>query len=186
MGLTTVTPVVITGLWETRERHSLAAWVRLLMHFECVRSQDLERRATDPGGRAGEAAINDRVVQTQRFKDLSTLVGLERRNTHLRHDLEDTVVCRIAPVGSELIRRLVDLGETFTVHLHDRFLSEPWADSISAVSKKHTDVVHLTGFGRLNHKCDAVASLLADKVVVNTTTGNKRADRDAIRANVAV
>ena len=72
------------------------------------------------------------------------------------------------------------------MHLHDGFLSEPWADSISTVSEKHTDVVHLTGFGRLNHKCDAVASLLANKVVVNTTTGNKRADRDTIRADVTV
>mmetsp|Transcript_14229 Transcript_14229/g.43052 ORF Transcript_14229/g.43052 Transcript_14229/m.43052 type:complete len:275 (-) Transcript_14229:1188-2012(-) len=53
-----------------------------------VRLQRVEAGAADSRRRAREADVHDRRVQADRFKNLSALVRLERRDAHLRHDLQ--------------------------------------------------------------------------------------------------
>ena len=50
--------------------------------------QHVEIDALNAAGGAGEAAVDHFVGEADRFEDLRTFVGLQRRDAHLRHHLE--------------------------------------------------------------------------------------------------
>ena len=49
------------------------------------------------------------LVQTENLEDLSTLVGLQSRDSHLGHNLEDTIVNRVTVVLHQIVDGLVAL-----------------------------------------------------------------------------
>ncbi len=109
VGLTTVTVVVLTGLGETRDRDGVTRGVTAVVEFESIHGEQGEVGTRDARGGTGEAAVNDVAGKTKSLEDLSTLVRGKGRDTHLGHDLEDTVVDGVSPVVDELLRRLITL-----------------------------------------------------------------------------
>lgn len=77
----------------------------------CSATKEVGKERTD------EAAIDNRVVESECLKDLSSLVRLQRRDAHLGHDLEDTAVGRVLVVLDDLVLGKVDLEKTLAAEL---------------------------------------------------------------------
>jgi hypothetical protein len=103
VSLSTVSPVVLPGFRHTRGKDDFLTRPSALVEFESVHSKKIESGTLDTAGRSDKAFFNDFMVETEDLKDLGTLVRCEGRNTHLRHDLEDTVVDGVAVVVDELL-----------------------------------------------------------------------------------
>src|SRR5919199_5325962 len=58
---------------------------------------------TDSRRRAGEIAVDDVLIESEDLKELSAQVAGNRRDAHLRHDLEDPCVKRLAVAVRQLI-----------------------------------------------------------------------------------
>src|SRR5487761_2401925 len=54
---------------------------------------------------SGEVSINDIARETDGLKDLGTGVGGDRRNSHLRHHLQDTFSCGLDVVVDRRVLR---------------------------------------------------------------------------------
>ncbi|KAI3478074.1 hypothetical protein L1887_60005 [Cichorium endivia] len=186
VGLTTVTVVVLTRLRQTRDGDGVTRRVAAVVELERIHGEQGEVGTRDTRGGTGEAAVDDAVGETESLEDLGALVRGEGGDTHLGHDLEDTVVDGVLPVVDELRGREVGLDETLAGDLEDGLHGEPGADGVSTVAEQHAHVVHLASLGGLDHEGDAATLLVADEVVVNTTAGDERGDGDAVGADGAV
>ena len=61
------------------------------MKFIDVIRNILQRNAADRADRIREILVNHILIDTDRLEDLGTLVGLDRRDSHLGCDLDDAV-----------------------------------------------------------------------------------------------
>ncbi len=101
MDIAALAPVKVAGIVEHRYevfRSCRIAQFVMLFHFI---EQDVEIDALYPARRTDEAAVDDFVREAHGLENLSTLVGVQRRDPHLRHDLEHA------------------LGDAFLVRLDD-------------------------------------------------------------------
>jgi hypothetical protein len=73
--LASVTPVVLTSLSKTGYLNDGARWVTPLVESESVRCDQLEGHTLDTRGSSSEASVNDGVIKTKDFENLSALVG---------------------------------------------------------------------------------------------------------------
>src|SRR5207253_9738321 len=76
-------PVELAEIWEHREVHFGADRIAYLVPPQQFFGQDGEVDALNPAGSAGEAAVDDLVLEAHRLKDLSALVRLQRGDAHL-------------------------------------------------------------------------------------------------------
>jgi hypothetical protein len=77
---------------------------------ERVGADLVEAEAADARGRAGEAADDDLGVEAERLEDLGAAVARDRRDAHLRHDLEQPLlggVLEVRPGGRDARRAVL-------------------------------------------------------------------------------
>ena len=99
-------------------------------------------------GGAGEAGFDQRGINAHGFKDLGSLIGRESADPHFGHDFQHALLKRGAVIFHGLEEVGVDQLLVAFDHLADGFISEPWADCLSAITKNGGDLVgvpHLAG-----------------------------------------
>ena len=152
-----------------------------------------------------ETSINNAGMQSESFEDLRPLVGLQRRDPHLRHDLENTVVRRVHVVLDDLILRHSILEKAFSSKLEHRLEAEVRTDSIRSVSDEYADVMNLprfSSFCRRNeisiwiktNRCrvltdeegDLGSLLVANEMVVDSSGSDEGGEGNSIGGDVSV
>src|SRR5690606_464620 len=141
----------------------------LLGEAERVTAQHLllehvEADALQAAHGAGEATVDDLVVDADGLEDLRALIGLQRRDAHLRHDLEHALRDALAVRGDET---RLDVDEAVLARLPQRFEREIRVDAVRAVADEKAVVVHLAGFARLDEDADARALRARDEMVMH-------------------
>ncbi|KAH3660384.1 hypothetical protein OGAPHI_006970 [Ogataea philodendri] len=111
---------------------------------------------------------------------------LRSRNTHLGHDLEQTIINGMLVVTKNLIIGQVTGQKAFIVQSDQCVHGEVWVDGISTITDQTTDVVNFSSFSGFQDQSNLGTLLLSHKVVVNSTTGNQRADRNPFGTGVLV
>ena len=102
---------------------------------------DVDVGAADPRRGPREVAVDEAAVEADRLEDLRAAVALQRRDPHLRHDLQDALVQRLdvvadgALVGQSLEHPLLN-------HVVERLEREVGVDRAGAVADEQRDVVH--------------------------------------------
>ncbi|CAB4741071.1 unannotated protein [freshwater metagenome] len=114
---------------------------------DCVPSGNLGRKdvkahTAELGGGAGEVGINERLRQADGLEDLGPAIGGNRRDAHLRHDLEQTLAERLHEISHRLLRGgspdRPPAGEVL-----DSFEGEVRVDRGRPVADEQRHVVHL-------------------------------------------
>ena len=101
---------------------------------------------------AGEGEVDDFLSNTEGFEDLSSLIRVENRDSHLRHDFEKAFFKGLAVVGHRLFRRDA-LQLSFDVmgdDVSDCCVSEIRADGGCAESEETGDLMGVTGFAGID------------------------------------
>ena len=141
--------------------------------------------AADARGGPGEVFVDHVLAQAERLEHLRAAIALQRRDAHLRRDLDHALGRRLDEV---LARRLVvDAGQqAFADHLVDGLERQVRVDRADAVADQQREVVHLARLARLQHQARARAQALADQVVVQPGHGHQRRDRREVLVDAAV
>ncbi len=145
----------------------------------------LEPDAADARGRAREVAGDERAPEPDRLEDLRPAVALDRRDAHLREDLEQALADRL----DEPLLRLVDrqLAEVACgVQARDRVERDVRRDGGGAVADQQREVHDLARLARLDDQAAAGARALADEVVVHGRRGEQDRDRAPVLVGAAV
>ncbi len=75
----------------------------IVLHLRFAR-KNIEADAFDARGRAGEVLLNQRFVQADGFEDLGAAIALQRRDAHLREDLQQSLVDRLLVFLERLLK----------------------------------------------------------------------------------
>ena len=174
------------------QRASVAA--PLACKAQLVATLDLLRQhpEPDPAHAAlgiGETAVHHLGSEPHRLEDLRPLVGLQRRDAHLGHHLEDALADPLAVRGDHVV---VGSDVVEVVHppgapdVPEAFVGEIGIDGVRPVAQQQAVVVHFARFAGLDDKGDAGALMRAHQVVVHAAHGKQGADCEAVRADPAV
>ena len=82
-------PMEVAGVRQYRQRDHVAARIAERVPALQFLREHVETDALHAARGAGEAALDDVVGEADRFEDLRAFVRLQRRDAHLRHDLQD-------------------------------------------------------------------------------------------------
>src|SRR5690606_11543858 len=145
--------------------------------------EHVEADALDAADGAGEAAVDDLVGDADGLEDLRALVGLQRRDAHLRHDLEHPLRDALPVRGDEAG---IDVDEAVLARLPQRLEREVRVDAVRAVADEKAVMVHLARLAGLDEDADARALRARDEMVVHGAAREQRADGDPVGADVAV
>ena len=182
-------PVEVPGIGQ---RASVAA--RLARKPQLVAALDFlgQHAEADPAHAAlgvGEAAVDHLRPQPDRLEDLRPLVGLQGRDPHLRHHLQDALADALPVAGHYVV---VGTDMVVLVHLSvapgapQRLVGEVGVDGVRPVTQQQAVVVHLARFAGLHHKGDARALMRPNQVMVDAACGEQGAEGQAVRADRAV
>ena len=142
-----------------------------------------EAHALQAAHGAAEAAVDHLVREPDRLEDLRALVGLHRRDPHLRHDLEHSLRDGLAIVPDDVDVR-VELP--LVARLAERFEREIRIDAVRAVADEQAVVMHLARLAGLEHDPDPRALRAAHEMVVHRAAREQRAHGHAVGADRAV
>ena len=144
--------------------------------------QDVEADALHAAGRARETAIDHFLLQSHGFENLSALVGLQRRDAHLGHDLSACPWPRPCDSVPRLSRRrgTRPTADAPRVGLPQRFEGQVGIDRIGPVADQQTVMMHFACLARFQHDADAGPLRLAHQMMMHGTAGQQRTDGNAI------
>ncbi len=147
----------------------------------------VEPHARNPRSGAGEAALDDLVVETDGLEDLRPAVALQGRDPHLRHRLEQALVA-----GLEVVRhprgevdRLGHVGAVVD-QIFDGLKRQIGIDRASAVADQQRELRHVARLARLAHDPALRAQAVPDEMVVDRARGEEHRDRGLVGSHVAV
>ena len=145
----------------------------------------VEPDAAELGLGAGEVAVDEVLRQADRLEDLGAGVRRDRRDAHLRHDLQHALAERVDEVLDGLLGR--DAGDVAGAHeILDGLHREVGVDGGCAVPDQRRDVVHFAHVAGLDDETALHARLVADEVVVHGREHQQRRDRREVLVRVAV
>ena len=140
------------------------------------------------GRSAGETAIDDTVGDSNRLEDLGTLVAVEDRDPHLRHDLEDPFFQRLVIIHKRLLN-----GNPFELVLRiflnqfvDRFMSEPGTDRCRSEADQASHMVGIPCLRRIDYDTGFHPLLRRSEMTVNGTHGKKCGNPDSLMTDRSV
>ena len=159
---------------------------------ECgvVPQQDLLRdhvRADAADARCGpaEVFVDHVLAQAERLEHLRAAIALQRRDPHLRGDLDHALGGGLDEVPAG--RPVVDVVQQALVdHVIDRFEGQVRVDRAHPVADQQREVMHLARFAGLEHEARARAQPFADQVVMQARHRHQRRDRREILVDPAV
>ncbi len=112
---------------------------------------DIEPDAAELGLGAGEVAVDEVVRQPDRLEHLGARVRRDRRDAHLRHDLQHALAERVDEVLDGLLGR--DAGDVAGAHeVLDGLHRQVGIDGGCPVPDERRDVVHFAHVAGLDHE----------------------------------
>ena len=147
---------------------------------ERLAREHVEPDPADPRRRAGEVALDHVRGEPDGLEDLRAVVGLDRRDAHLRERLEQALADRLDDVALGLLERS-RRGE-----LRQRLEHQVRVDRRGAVADQRREVVDLARLAGLEHQAGLQARALAHEVVVHGGDREQRRDRRALGADAAI
>ncbi len=156
------------------------------MAVERLAREHVDADAADARRRAGEVAVDQRLLEADGLEDLRAAVGLDRRDPHLGDRLEQPLADRLDDVA---------LGGVDVVDARHAARSDEVADAVeqqvrvdraAAVADQRRHVMDLARLAGLEHEAGLQARALAHEVLVDGGDGEQRRDRGALRADLAV
>ncbi len=139
--------------------------------------QHIQAYALDARSRAGEVLLHQRLVQPDGFKDLRAAVALERRDAHLREDLQQALVDGLLVVLQGLIEGQVRREAAALVQILERLDGQIGIDGAGAVADQQGEVHHLARLARFHDQRHLGARLFANQVVVHRGQRQQAGDR---------
>ena len=125
----------------------------------------LYANAADPRHGTGEVLLHQLLAETDCLEDLRGLVGLDRRNTHLRGDLYDTAQHGLVVV---LDRGMVILIEDADVdHLRDALMGEVRVDGTRTEAEDGRELMDIARLARLEDQGHGGPLLRLDEVLLD-------------------
>ena len=182
-------PVELAGIGQHRDADLLAARVAELVPTLHLLGEDREARTLDAARGPGEAAVHDLVGEAHGLEDLRALVGLQRGDPHLRHDLQDPLRGPLPVRGHDVVVAVDVLGvleQSVGPGLPERLEGEVGVDRVGAVADEQAEVVHLPGLAGLHHDADARALVAAHEMVVHGAGREQGTDGHPVRTHTAV
>ena len=142
--------------------------------LESFSSDGLEPDTANGRRRPGEMAVYQSAVQPDRFTDLRATKARQRGDTHLREDLEQTLIDRLH-VGRFRDRRIGTVAEIAPAgHAGHRLEGEIRVDGTRAISHEQCALRALARFGRLDNETDTSTQSFANEMVMNRGHGQQR------------
>ena len=151
------------------------------MARERLAREHVEPDAADPRRRAGEVALDHVRGEPDGLEDLRAVVGLDRRDAHLRERLEQALADRLDDVALGLLEPLRARASSV-----QRLEHQVRVDRRGAVADQRREVVDLARLAGLEHQAGLQARALAHEVVVHGGDREQRRDRRALGADAAV
>ncbi len=145
-----------------------------------------ETEAPDAAGRAGEAALNDRIGQSEAFENLSAAVARDRRDAHLGHDLEQTFVGSLEVVVLGRFGVRIFLALVVVTQRPHRLQRRPWADGTGAEPDERGQVVDVPRVAGLNDQVDLGAQAAYEQMLVDGAQGEQHRNGRPAATEVAI
>ena len=130
----------------------------------------------DARGRVREVRVDELLAQADRLEHLRAAVALQRRDAHLRHDLQHALVERLDVVLDRLLS--IDAGEQPVLdHVVDRLERDVRVHHARAVAEQQRHVMHFARVAGLDDQRAARARALAHEMVVHAGGGEQARNR---------
>ena len=124
------------------------------------------------------------VVQAHRFENLGTAVAAERRNTHLRHDLQKTLIDSLYIICSS--RHRIHIQVAVMAHVGNALESKIRVDDRRTETEEQRKVHHFANFTGLHNQTDFRTDTRFNKSTVYTCCCKERRYRHIAPVNVLV
>ncbi len=120
--------------------------------------------------RAGEAQLHDLVRQTHDLEQLGAAIAPDRRDAHLRHDLEEALADSGAIAATELeAGGEVQLHTPFDSHVEEELVGHVRIHGGRAIADEAGKVVRIARRASLDQQIALASQARADEVMVNGT-----------------
>jgi len=154
---------------------------------ELVLLEILEIRSLDAADRARKAQAHDLVGEPDDLEQLRAAVAHDRRDAHLRHDLEQPLADAAAIAPAQLEARLrVHLHRALLHHVEERLVGHVGIDGRRAVADQAGEMVGITGRPRLDQQVALAAEAGGNEPVVHRTRGQQGVHGNAPADDVAI
>src|SRR5690606_14306967 len=155
----------------------------LLQDFLVVLEVD-ELGTGDTALHAEETDIHDFARDTDGLEQLSTTVGRNRRDTHLRQDLEQALIDALAEVLLEFDGFTEQL--TAAYHVGNDVVRQVRIHRRSAETKQHGKVMRVTRGRGFDDDVGAATQAFLGQVVMHRTGSHQRVDSELVRRDAVV
>ena len=138
----------------------------------------------DAASRTRQELFDKFLVQADSFKDLGTAVATERRDTHLRHDLQKTLVHSLYIVCSS--RHRIDIQVAAMAHAGKALECKVRVDDRCTVTEQQSKVHNFADFTGLHNQTDFRTNTSFDQGAVHASHRQKRRHRYITPVNVLI
>ena len=153
---------------------------------QCLFTDFADADAFDPRRRAGEIAVDQFVIESDRFENLRAAIGLDRGDAHLRENLEQAFVNGFDELAfrGRCIQPFGEIAVTLQVHQrleHQVGIHRPGSETDQA--GEVMDIARLAGFHR---QADFGSRAFPHQVMVHRRDAEQTRNRGVVRIDPAV
>ena len=187
LGVVHVVFTIVHVLEEPALLDGLAAIPRARRKLHEITLEVREVRSLHAAFRAGEAQVNDLIVQADDLKELRASVAADGRDAHLGHDLEEALPDAGAVTAPELkAGREVELHRAAAHHLEQHLVGHVRIHGGCAVADETGEVMRIAGGAGLNQQIALAAQARPDEVLVHGPGRKQRVRRQPAANEVTV
>ena len=169
-----------------RQQRGARGRVGAPMAVEALPGEHVQAHAADARRRPREVLVDDLPLEPDRLEDLRARVGADRRDPHLREDLEQALADRLDRPLHRLLGVHALRQAALAVERVERLEHQVRVDRRGAVADQAGHVMDLLGLARLHHQADLEPRALANEVVMDGADRQQRRHRRAVGAEVAI
>src|ERR1044072_2467843 len=125
---------------------------------DLIKAHSLDTRSS-----AGKIFVNHFIVQTNDLKYLSTLVGLQSRNSHLEKNFQQSFIHRLYIIFLQFIIAQFCLQSSTLFYITDRGKSEIRIDSGCTKTDQARKMMNFPNVSRFHDNANLTAKTFADK-----------------------
>src|SRR5262245_20976871 len=133
--------------------------------FDCLRRDFIQPYAADPRRSVRKVSINETLIQADGFEDLSATVTLQRRDAHLRHDLQHTLLYSFGVV-IHCFAMIDGRQQSLPDHVVQSFKSQVRINGRRAVADQQAVVMNLSRIAGFDDYSRLGAHTFADEMMV--------------------
>ena len=133
---------------------------------------------------SGEVFVDGLLVQTDRLKNTRGLVGLNRRDTHLRSRLYNSAEKGLVVIGNRSVIVLVQHADID--QLRDALMSQIRIDGTGTESKQRRDLMNVSRLRTLQDQRNGRSLLRADQMLLDRRYREKRRNRNMVLIHATV